>query len=58
MVILDPSLPPDMTLTKLSEEYPVFTKATSMKEVSSHLDDKIRYTVIYFSSDDEGIFNI
>ncbi|KAJ8299664.1 hypothetical protein KUTeg_023724 [Tegillarca granosa] len=53
MVILDPVLPPDMTLTKLSDEYPVFSKATSMKEISSHLDDSIKYTVIYFSDENE-----
>lgn len=51
MVILDPVLPKEMTLLKLSMTYKVFTKAETMFTVTMDTDANANYTVVLFPDD-------
>ncbi|XP_076114277.1 N-acetylglucosamine-1-phosphotransferase subunits alpha/beta-like [Mytilus galloprovincialis] len=51
MVILDPVLPKEMTLLKLSLVYKVFVQAEKMFTVSLDTDENANYTVIVFKED-------
>ena len=51
MVILDPVLPKEMTLLKLSMTYEVFTKAETMFIVTMDTDATANYTVVMFPDD-------
>jgi len=51
MVILDPVLPKEMTLLKLSMTYKVFRNAETMFTVTMDTDANANYTVVMFPDD-------
>lgn len=51
MIILDPVLPKEMTLLKLSLQYKVFVQAEKMFTVSMDTDANANYTVVIFPDD-------
>ena len=53
IVVLDPILPGNMSLTKLQETSPEFSTARSKFKVTSPMDNK-NFTAVVFSTDDQG----